>query len=55
MAIAGCITCANAVFDEAQNGYEVEVNTFGACFDTQDRFEGVTAFLEKRKPAFQGK
>lgn len=36
-------------------GYESEVNNFAVCVTTQDFKEGVTAFLEKRKPNFQGK
>ena len=55
LAIAGCIKSANAVFDEKADGYEVEVAEFGNSFDTEDRVEGTTAFLEKRKAAFKGK
>jgi enoyl-CoA hydratase len=33
----------------------VEAGLFGLCFATQDQKEGMGAFLEKRKPAFQGK
>jgi enoyl-CoA hydratase len=55
IAVAHCIVCANAVFDETINGYEQEVNSFGACFNTSDRVEGTQAFLEKRKPIFTGK
>jgi enoyl-CoA hydratase len=55
LAVGGCIAAANAVFDETKNGYEEEVNIFGECFDTQDKKEGVAAFLEKRKANFQGK
>lgn len=55
VAISYCIKAANAVFDNARNGYEVEVESFGQCFGTDDMKEGTTAFLEKRKPAFTGK
>jgi len=32
-----------------------EADLFGLVFATEDRVEGVSAFLEKRKPAFRGK
>lgn len=34
------------------NGYQNEIEAFGRLFDSTDKKEGVTAFLEKRKPAF---
>lgn len=55
LAVAACITSANAVFNETQNGYNVEINEFGKCFGTADMKEGTTAFLEKRKANFSGK
>ncbi len=55
LAVAGCIKAANAVFDETQNGYDAEVREFGNCFDTEDKQEGIAAFLEKRKAAFKGR
>jgi enoyl-CoA hydratase len=55
VAVAHCIKAANAVFDEKQNGFETEISSFAACFDTEDMREGTSAFLEKRKPAFTGK
>lgn len=33
----------------------LEATLFGLCFATQDMREGTAAFLEKRKPAFQGR
>lgn len=32
-----------------------EADMFGLCFSTQDQKEGMTAFVEKRKPEFTGK
>ncbi len=36
-------------------GLRREVDLFALCFSTEDKTEGVSAFLEKRKPVFKGK
>jgi enoyl-CoA hydratase len=53
LAIAKCISAVNAVFSN-DNGYEIELKSFGECFITNDMKEGAAAFLEKRKPHFKG-
>ena len=55
LAVSACLKAANAVLDEKQDGYKLEVELFGQLFDTADAKEGAAAFLEKRKANFTGK
>jgi enoyl-CoA hydratase len=37
-----------------KEGLALEAKDFGLCFGTKDQKEGMTAFVERRKPAFKG-
>ncbi|HEX2769200.1 MAG TPA: enoyl-CoA hydratase-related protein [Geobacteraceae bacterium] len=37
------------------NACHIELDAFAFCFNTDDRKEGISAFLEKRRPGFTGK
>ena len=48
--IAKAIKAVNA--SDKDNGMETEIDSFGELFSGEDFEEGVSAFLEKRKPVF---
>ncbi|TWV99089.1 enoyl-CoA hydratase/isomerase family protein [Chitinophaga pinensis] len=54
LAIARVIKCANAAQNYVVDGFETELNEFGACFATKDMQEGASAFIQKRPAKFIG-
>ena len=50
MAISKAIEAVN--LSETERGFETEIKSFGELFEMDDKKEGVTAFMEKRKPVF---
>ena len=55
VAIGAAIKAINANYKDGVDGFSVEIQEFGNCFDTEDFEEGTTAFLEKRKAEFPGR
>jgi len=40
---------------DISSGLDLEAQCFALCFATEGQKEGISAFLEKRKPQFKGK
>ncbi|ANF50962.1 enoyl-CoA hydratase [Chryseobacterium glaciei] len=50
MAISKAINAVN--LSDTEKGFETEIKYFGELFELNDKKEGVSAFIEKRKPNF---
>ena len=55
IAVGAAMKAILAGFEDGVNGYEVEIESFGKCFGTEDFREGTDAFLNKRKAEFKGR
>jgi enoyl-CoA hydratase len=56
LALRGILDCINVGGEcGIEEGLEYESAQFGLMFSTQDMREGTSAFLERRKPAFNGR
>lgn len=52
-ALAALIEATNAAHDDTSEGFKNEAEAFSRAFASEEMVEGVTAFLEKRKPNFK--
>ncbi|MDX5321131.1 MAG: enoyl-CoA hydratase-related protein [Bacteroidota bacterium] len=55
LALARVIECVNAHYENGIDGFNYEINAFGASFSSEDFKEGTQAFLQKRKAEFSGR
>ena len=54
LAVSKVIAAVNAFYSFDKNGFNEEINLFGEVFASNDKKEGTTAFIEKRKAVFKG-
>jgi enoyl-CoA hydratase len=55
VAVSKIIETVNAYFEAGADGFDAEIQAFGACCQTSDFKEGASAFLEKRTAKFEGR
>ena len=56
LALTSIKACVNEGLDQAlEDALALEAREFGAVSSTEDKAEGIAAFLEKRSPEFRGR
>jgi enoyl-CoA hydratase len=56
LAVGYCKRLVNfSSYGNLGEGDKLEAKLYAMCFDTEDKAEGMRAFLEKRKPVFKGR
>ena len=54
IAVSKTLAIVNDYFDPSKDGFQSEIEGFGACAATEDFKEGALAFIEKRPAVFKG-